>query len=219
MSPKFSAVLFDLDGTLLDTLDDLAASMNAVLAGRGLPGHPVEAYRHFVGDGMETLVRRALPAGSDEAAIAASLAAMRAEYGRRWADQTRPYPGVPDMLDALAARGLPMAILSNKPDDFSRLTVERLLPRWRFRAVVGMRPGVPRKPDPAAALQIASELKIPPNQFIYLGDTGTDMCTARGAGMYAVGALWGFRTAEELRENGAARLIAAPGELLALLTP
>ena len=215
---KYKAVLFDLDGTLLDTLDDLADSMNAVLSAMGLPAHPPEAYKYFVGDGVEELVRRALPVGRrDPRTVTGGVQAMRTEYGRRWADKTRPYDGVEAMLDAVSDRGLPMAVFSNKPDDFTRLTVERLLPRWRFEAVRGARDGVPRKPDPAGAIQIAADLGIPAARFLYLGDTGTDMITAGAAGMYAVGALWGFRTADELRRGGAQALIRHPLDLIELL--
>jgi len=215
---KYQAVLFDLDGTLLDTLDDLADSMNAVLSSMDLPGHDAEAYKLFVGDGVEHLASRALPAGRrDSQTVVRCVQAMRTEYGRRWADKTRPYEGVEAMLDALSDRGLRMAIFSNKPDDFTRLTVERLLPRWRFDAVRGARDGVPRKPDPAGAIQIAADLGIAPSRFLYLGDTNTDMATAGAAGMYAVGALWGFRTADELRESGARTLIHHPLDLIELL--
>ncbi len=215
---RYRAVLFDLDGTLLDTLEDLADSMNAALGRHGYPPHPVEAYRHFVGDGVENLARRALPEGSRDADnIDRCLAAMRAEYGRRCDRKSRPYAGVPELLDALGERGLVLAILSNKMDDFTQRVVSKLLADWSFAVVRGALPEVPRKPDPAGAVAIARELEIPPAEFLYLGDTGTDMKTAVSAGMFAVGALWGFRDAPELRESGARKLIARPGELLELL--
>ena len=212
------AVLFDLDGTLLDTLEDLAVSMNAVLARHGLPQHDLASYQYHVGDGVENLVRRTLPADRRTSAfIAPCVAEMRAEYSRRWKDKTRPYPGIPELLDALVARSVRLAVLSNKPDEMTRLTVSTLLPRWRFDAVRGERAGIPRKPDPAAALDIAAELGLPAGAFLYLGDTNTDMQTAVAAGMFAVGALWGFRPAEELRASGAQALLAQPLELLKFL--
>jgi len=210
-----AAVMFDLDGTLLDTLEDLADSMNAVLMRLGLPGHPVEAYKHFVGDGMPNLVRRALPDDRrDGTAIELGSQAMREEYAKRWRAKSRPYEGVPEMLDGLFERGLKVTILSNKPDDFTRMTVEALLPDWEFRVVRGVLPDVPRKPDPAAALRIAKELSIPPEDFLYCGDTDTDMKTAAAAGMVPLGALWGFRDASELRKAGAAILLERPEDLL-----
>ena len=215
---KHRAVLFDLDGTLLDTVQDLADSVNTVLRRFGFPEHDVQAYKYFVGDGVEELARRALPEGHrDQATLAKSMAAIREEYSHRWANNTRPYQGIPELLDALSAADVRMAILSNKPDDSTRATVSRLLPGWRFHPVVGASASVPMKPDPGGALAIARSLNLPPVAFIYLGDTATDMKTARAAGMYAVGALWGFRTAAELTQNGAQTIIEKPGHLLELL--
>jgi phosphoglycolate phosphatase len=142
---------------------------------------------------------------------------MRREYTQRWAELTKPYPGVPDLLDGLTQRGIRMAVLSNKPDDFTKLMVEALLPRWSFEAVLGVRAGVPKKPDPAAALEIARKLGVEPSAFLYLGDTDTDMKTAVSAGMFPVGALWGFRPGNELAAHGAQVLIQDPPDLLGLL--
>ncbi|MFH1724937.1 MAG: HAD family hydrolase [Elusimicrobiota bacterium] len=218
MGKGFRAVLFDLDGTLLDTLDDIADSMNAVLRRAGYPEHPLEAYKYFVGDGIRALVLRALPEDRrDDAGIETQLGAMREEYGRRWKDKTRPYAGVPKLLDALSKRGLRMAILSNKPENNTRSAVEALLGGWKFAEVRGAAPGGPLKPDPSGAMEISAALGIPPDEFIYLGDTGIDMKTAVGAGMYAVGALWGFRKADELLAEGAKALIQRPEDLLRLL--
>lgn len=214
----YRAAIFDLDGTLLDTLEDLADSMNAVLRVTGYPEHPVDAYRYFVGDGVEMLVRRALsPLDPDEELVRRCMDAMAEEYGRRWANKTRPYPGIPELLDALEARAFPKAVFSNKPDAFVRMTVDRLLAGWHFDPVRGARPGEPKKPDPAGALEIAAYLKIQPQECLYLGDTNTDMRTARRAGMYAVGVTWGFRSAAELVASGAQRLLEHPIELLELL--
>jgi phosphoglycolate phosphatase len=214
----YQAVLFDLDGTLLDTLADLGNAMNRVLAGRGFPTHPLDAYRYFVGEGARILVTRALPADRrDEATIESCLAAFAADYDQNWQVETQPYPGVAELLDALIARGLKLAVLSNKPHEFTVRCVSQLLPHWTFDAVLGQREGVPRKPDPAGAFEIAAQLKIPPANFLYLGDTFVDMETARAAGMFPVGVLWGFRPAEELQESGAQALIARPGELVGLL--
>jgi phosphoglycolate phosphatase len=183
--------------------------MNGVLSHFGFPIHELEKYRHFVGDGMENLVRRSLPDSvkNDSRLITNCLEMMRKTYELNWGVMTRPYPGVPELLDALSERGLKMAVLSNKPDDSTQKVVEGLLPAWRFEAVVGARPAVPLKPDPFSALEIAKRLKLGPARFVYLGDTATDMKTANAAGMFAVGALWGFRDAGELIAGGAAKLI------------
>jgi phosphoglycolate phosphatase len=209
------AVLFDLDGTLVDSLEDIADSMNAVLARLGVPEHPVDAYRYFVGEGMEMLVRRALPDGrDDDTTLTSALLAVRAEYAKRSVRKTRPYPGIPELLDTLAGREIPVAVLSNKPHAPTLDLVGRLLGSWSFAAVLGAGPDRPRKPDPAGAFEIAGELGIAPTEWFYLGDTATDMQTARAAGMGAVGVLWGFRTADELTAAGAELLLPHPLDLL-----
>jgi phosphoglycolate phosphatase len=215
------AVLFDLDGTLLDTIEDLADASNAALASLGLPSHPVDAYRYFVGDGVETLMRRALPpeAAGDEKVVARAVGLQRAAYRDRWHEKTRPYPGVMELLAELEGRHVRMAILSNKPDPAVDEVVRHYFSSARFEIVRGALPGVPVKPDPGSALRVAAEMGLEPGDFLYLGDTNTDMLTARAAGMVPIGALWGFRTEAELREAGAARLIARPQELIGLLTP
>lgn len=212
---KFKAVLFDLDGTLLDTIDDLADSMNSVLKKHEFPKHGIDKYKYFVGDGMDVLVRRALPVFlKDESVIAGCIAAMKEEYSFRWADKTRPYDGIPELLDAFSASGVRLSILSNKPHEPTGIVVSRMLADWKFEMVVGVRDGVPRKPDPAAAVSIAESLGIAPDEFLYLGDTHTDMETAVAAGMFPAGALWGFRTADELIEAGARILVRHPADLL-----
>jgi len=216
MGRRLTGVLFDLDGTLLDTLQDLADSTNRCLASLGLPGHPVEAYRYFVGDGLANLALRVLPAErQDPASVEALKDLFNGDYHEHWADSTRPYEGIPALLDALSARGLPMAILSNKPHSFTVDMVAHFLSAWRFAAVFGARESHSRKPDPAAALQIGQALGLAPGQMLYAGDTRTDMEPARNAGMFAVGVLWGFRPRAELLDSGAQALVAHPAELLA----
>jgi phosphoglycolate phosphatase len=211
------AVLFDLDGTLLDTLQDIADACNAALCRHGFPPHPVDAYRYFVGDGVPVLISRTVPAEPHNAETLASVAAAyREEYQRRWNATAAPYPGVGELLDQLTHRGLPLAVLSNKPDEFTRRCVAELLPRWAFSIVLGASAAFPPKPDPAGARHVARTLDLPPEQFCYLGDTPTDMRTAVAAGMFPVGVLWGFRPADELKAAGARQLISHPRELLEL---
>jgi phosphoglycolate phosphatase len=215
---NFQAVLFDLDGTLLDTLDDLADSTNLALSKLGLPEHPAEAYKEFIGDGIENLVRRAVPADRRDSATLAECGRLtREHYAARWAEKTRPYDGVADLLDALTNRGVRMTVFSNKPDEFTQLCVARLLAGRRFEVVLGATAALPKKPDPAGALLIAERLQLSPAEVVYLGDTGTDMQTAVAAGMFPVGALWGFRAAEELLAAGARALIERPQDLLHVL--
>lgn len=215
---KYKAVIFDLDGTLLDTIEDLGDSMNSVLSNHGYATHDLAAYRYFVGNGMRNLVIRALPEDKrDRASVDQALSEMRSEYAKRWADKTRPYPGIPALLDALTGKGVKLSVLSNKLDRFSNDIVKKLLPDWSFYPVYGEREGVPIKPDPSGALEIAKILGLSPEDFLYLGDTGIDMKTAVSAGMYAIGVLWGFRDAEELEKNGANMIISDPMEVLKLL--
>ncbi len=213
---ELAGVLFDLDGTLLDTLEDLADSTNRCLARLGFPGHPVEAYRYFVGDGLANLALRTLPAERrDPTTVQALQELFNGDYREHWADKTRPYEGIAGLLDGLAARGRPMAVLSNKPHAFTVEMVGHFFSAWRFAAVFGARESHPRKPDPAAALEAGGQMGLAPAQVLYAGDTRTDMETARNAGMFAVGVLWGFRPRAELEQSGAQALVARPAELLA----
>jgi phosphoglycolate phosphatase len=214
-----SAVLFDLDGTLLDTLEDLADSANAALESRDLPTHPLDAYRFFVGDGVRKLMLRALPAerAGDAAFVDEMVGEMRRRYSENWDNKTRPYPGVGELLDGLTERGVPFCVVSNKPQDFTDLCVQRLLGQWSFAAVLGVSDAIPPKPDPTGARQAVERLNVPAERFLYLGDTNTDMKTAGAAGMFPVGAAWGFRPVEELQANGARAIAQHPTDLLTLL--
>jgi phosphoglycolate phosphatase len=205
----FRAAIFDLDGTLLNTLEDLADSMNRVLERNRLPTHELAAYKYFVGDGIDVLVQRALPfqvAGEHE--LQRFVQEMKSEYARRWLSRTQPYPGIPELLSAFEAAGVITAVLSNKPGDASQAIVKALLPDAVFKIVVGATPQRPKKPNPSAALEIAARFNIPPQDFLFIGDTPIDMQTACAAGMFPLGVLWGFRTAEELTAAGAKMLVA-----------
>ncbi|RPH51420.1 MAG: HAD family hydrolase [Desulfobacteraceae bacterium] len=212
---KFKAVIFDLDGTLLDTIDDLADSMNSVLERHGFPEHGIDKYKYFVGDGIDVLVRRALPIPcGDESFIEECITQMKREYDLRWADKTRPYDGVPELLDAFSASGARLSILSNKPHGSTCVVVSKMLANWKFEMVVGARDGVPKKPDPSSAISISESFGLATGEFLYIGDTGTDMKTAVSAGMFPAGVLWGFRPAGELVEAGARILVRYPADLL-----
>ena len=212
------AILFDLDGTLLDTLVDIADSANSTLARYGFPTHSLDVYRYFIGDGVNMLISRALPKEKRSSDIIAKcVKGFREFYSLNWNAKTRPYDGVLELLDALAAKHIKMTILSNKPDNFTKQCVSELLPNHHFEMILGQRDGVPMKPDPAGALLIAENLGIAPSQFLYLGDSAIDMDTAVRAGMFPVGVLWGFRPLEELQEYGAQAVIERPVDLLELL--
>jgi len=215
---SYQAVVFDLDGTLLNTLADLATAMNAALAASRLPTHPVESYKFHVGGGLMNLIHRTAPASMDDPALEAKLVAdMRAAYSNCWDATTVPYDGVGEMLDGLVARGVPMGVFSNKPHDFTMLCVTQLLAAWPFVAIRGVNEQTPRKPDPSGALAVAAAMGAEPARTLYVGDTGTDMETGTNAGMVVVGVTWGFRGVEELLANGAQAIIAEPPELLGLL--
>ncbi len=193
--------------------------MNAVLASRGYPTHPASKYRFFVGDGLEVLARRTMPdpLGNDEHIVRECAEQVRIEYNARWRNKSRLYPGIPELLDDLIARGTILAILSNKPHAFVEQIARHFFNKWKFASIQGALPDVPRKPDPASALAISRAIGLPPHSFLYLGDTNTDMQTAIAAGMFPVGALWGFRPAAELREAGARSLATHPRDVLKLL--
>jgi phosphoglycolate phosphatase len=213
------AAIFDLDGTVLDTVDDLADSMNEALVAHGLPTHSREAFFHFVGNGVMDLVRRTLPEDirGDEDRLAKIAASYRESYQRLWNHKTTPYPGISEMLERLQASGLPMAVLSNKPQHFTELCIRHYFPQIRFEPLWGQRDTVPRKPDPTAALDIAQHWGLSPSEIAFVGDTDTDMKTATNAGMFRVGVTWGFRNAAELREHGADVLCGTAAELEAVL--
>ena len=213
---RFRAVIFDLDGTLADTLSDIAEAMNRALEGHDLPTLEPDAYRTLVGEGVERLVKRAVPTDRPEL-IGPVLDDLKRYYTDHMLDRTTAYSGIPELLDRLTERQIPMARVSNKPEPATRWMVERMFDRWHFAAVVGGTDGVPLKPDPTAVLKIAGDLGIEPSACVYLGDTMTDMQTAVAAGMYPVGALWGFRDRDELLAHGAKALVTEPLDLLALL--
>ena len=214
----FRATIFDLDGTLLDTLDDIANAANRVLAARGFPTHPNPKYQTFIGEGVVKLMLQALPkTHQDEATVQVCVGAYVQEYERTWKAKTKPYAGVPEMLDALVVRGLKLAVLSNKPDHFTQRCVGELLAEWAFDVVLGASDKYPRKPNPASAIETARRLGVSPAECLYVGDSGIDMQTARAAQMCSVGVLWGFRGKAELLKDGAQALISQPGEVLGLL--
>lgn len=200
------AWIFDLDGTLLDTLDDLADSINVMLAERGLPLRDRDEVCAGVGDGMRKLVERMLPVEqAGEAEIDAALEQYRAAYRGRWNRRTRPYPGIEAELRRLTAAGVPLGVVSNKPQEFTERMISHYFPAPEvvFGAVFGQRDGVPVKPDPAGLIEAAGVLAVDPGRCAYVGDSPGDVLAARRAGMRAVGVNWGFRSGEVLREAGA----------------
>lgn len=210
------AVIFDLDGTLLNTLGDLRAATNHALEVRGLPPHSMEEIRQFIGNGIRLLICRAMPEGTPEAEIDAALDDFKAYYAAHIHDRTVPYDGIPQLLTALRKRGIKVAVLSNKIDSASQQLIEHFFP-GKTDVVFGEHVGVPRKPDPTSCRMVMQQLGVQPEQVLYVGDSGTDMQTAKNAGLYAVGVTWGFRSKEVLLEYGADVLVHRPEQILQIL--
>lgn len=217
-APAIRGVIFDLDGTLIDSLEDIANAMNAALGSMGYPAHPLSAYRYFVGEGVKHLVECAIPPEHRKPDdVDTFLAFYRDHYREQWKGVTRIYHGLPGVLDRLRDAGLPLAVLSNKPHDLTVDCVNHFLAPWPFDPVYGQRDEIPRKPDPAAALDIARHWGLDPAAIAFVGDTRTDMNTAHAAGMIAVGVTWGFRPEQELVDHRAAHLARTPADLLRIL--
>ncbi|NNE93571.1 MAG: HAD family hydrolase [Verrucomicrobiales bacterium] len=211
------AIIFDLDGTLLDTLEDLANSGNAVVAKRGLPTHSKEDYKVFIGDGMENLVQRIFPEGqrpASEEELAAILEEYKSEYEKHWNETTRAFDGIPELLDRAVEQGIKLGVLSNKAHEFTVKCVEEFLPDWKWDVIFGQRDGVPQKPAPDAAIEAAAVMDVSPDECWFVGDSDVDVQTGVNAGMTTIGVTWGFRTAEELRANGATRVVDRPDEII-----
>ena len=213
------AVVFDLDGTLLDTIADLAGAINRSLAACGLPTHTVDECRTYVGGGIREAVRRACPPDSSGELIDRVLDLYRDDYPYHCAEQTRRYPGIPELLDRLARRGVLLGVLSNKTEATAQKVVRTFFPDVSFRCVLGRAEGRPLKPDPGAAAPVLAALGLSAGEVAYAGDSGTDMVFARASGMLPVAAPWGYRSREELVEQGAVLVPGSPEELDALLEP
>jgi len=215
---SFKAVIFDLDGTLVNSLQDIADSMNRVLSIQGYATHDYDAYKYFIGKGLRNLVSRVLPEGSNtEENIVTLYAELLKDYAENCLCKTQLYEGIPEILDSLQKKGLKLAILSNKADVFTKKIAKELMSQWHFEQIIGSGKETPRKPDPTGALMVSKSIGIPPHEILYVGDTSVDMHTAQAAGMFPLGVTWGFRTREELLENGAKAIIDHPKELLPLL--
>lgn len=210
------ALLFDLDGTLVNSLEDLKNSTNFALDKMGFPVHETECYKYFVGDGMAKLIERALPEDKrDKETIQNTLKIFLEHYAQHYVDKTVPYDGIVQLLDELTSYKL--AIISNKNQEMATVVVKKLLGD-KFQIVCGKRENYPTKPDPKLTLEIISELGVKPSECVFIGDSGMDMAVAKNAGCIALGVLWGFRKEDELRENGADYIASAPAEILGVLS-
>lgn len=210
-------LIFDLDGTLVDSLPGISASLNRTLTAHGLPGHSDAAVRSFIGDGLRNLIQRGANPGAEPSRIDSLLSFYKKDYDVSWASGTQPYPGVHNLLDELQKDGYPLAILSNKTHDFTTVIVEALFPKIHFTKVLGQRDGVRHKPHPAGAFLIAETAGISPENCYLIGDSTIDLETAMNADMKAISVTWGYHDRSRLIEAGATTLIEQPSELMAIL--
>lgn len=214
----YKHIIFDLDGTLLNTLEDLAAATNWVCALHGWPAHSVEEYKYFVGNGAPKLLERVVPPGvavTDELRRV-TLAEFTERYNAHKEDKTTVYAGMPEALARLKGAGLTLAVLSNKPHEAAFPVVERYYPGV-FAAVQGALPGLPVKPDPTLLHKLMEKLGASPADTLFVGDSNVDIRTAKNGGLTGCGVLWGFRTRAELETEGADFIVETPEELAELI--
>ncbi|MDP4174927.1 MAG: HAD family hydrolase [Bacteroidota bacterium] len=212
---KFEGIIFDLDGTMANTLEDLSDSMNRVLAEKCFPTHSYELYKTIIGKGLRNLVTSSLPEiNRTNETIDECYNLMMEDYSNNCLNKTHLYKGFAEVIEKLKQQGIKLAVLSNKIDDLTQRIVDHLADAKNFDVILGAQPDVPPKPDPKGALLIAKRMGIAPENILYIGDTGIDMLTANKAGMKAIGAAWGFRTKKELHDNGAMVILNLPVELL-----
>lgn len=211
------AVLFDLDGTLADSLLDLSISTNYAIGKFGYKPQPTENFKLFAGDGMAKMIERALSQSLDkENEVSRIMPVFLEYYGNHFCDNTKAYKGVVELIDNLKSRGLAVAVVTNKAQEMAEKVVLKLYSN-RFDLIFGKRKGIPPKPDPTAALMAMRELNVKPSECIFVGDSKMDILAGLNSGAYPVGVLWGFREKEELISGGAKQLIEKPQELLAII--
>lgn len=214
---RYKVVIFDLDGTLLNTLEDIGNSCNKVIEVFGFTSHPIDAYGYFVGDGSRKLIERATNLDSKDPMVDCMLSSFKDVYTKGLVSKTSLYEGIPSMLDALENEGVILNILSNKIHTFLQSCTQEYLSSWSFAKVLGERDGIEKKPSPEAVLQIIADLGVSPKEVLFVGDTKTDMKTASNAKIDSCGVLWGFRDKKELEDYGATYIIEKPEELIPLV--
>ena len=210
-------IIFDLDGTLIDSLEDIAICMNQVLKELNLPFHKIEDYKFFVGGGISILVDNALHKETSQEIKDKVTARFKVVYDQELHKKTLPYEGIYELLDELEKQGFNIAILSNKPHEFTVQYAKNLFSKYNMQEIHGQKKEIPKKPDPITAINIAKRFQTPCEEVYFVGDTMIDMQTAKNAKMKAIGVLWGFRDEEELLNNGADFLVKHPLDILDIL--
>ena len=211
------AIIFDLDGTLLNTIMDLSETVNIVLQKHSFPLHSIEEYKYFLGKGIVVLCRKAFPAEINEGDFQQYLKEVEDVYKVRQTLKTRPFDGITEMLKELNNLGIKIAILSNKPHEFTGTTVGHYFPNIKFEVIYGARDGFERKPSPDSPLEIAKIMNLKPEELYFVGDSETDIKTGRNANMHSIGVEWGYRKKLELEEAGATYIISRPSDILKYL--
>jgi len=212
------AIIFDLDGTLVDSIYDIGTAVNGALDFFNLPPSPLESYSEMVGDGLLTVVKKAAPSSTSADIIQEILKKTFEFYEHCYDKQTKIYPSIDNLLNSLTEKQIKLAILSNKQDYFTKKITESVLRKWKFEPVLGSRENIPRKPDPYTLNQIISDLNIDKNNCLYVGDSGSDMKTAISAEVTPIGVSWGYRPVSDLIQNGASKIIDHPMDLLHYLS-
>ncbi len=215
---RYSSIIFDLDGTLLDTVDDIGTAANTVLQELGYPSHPLPAYQKFVGSGVAVLFQRAIPGDNPkQIEVEDCVTRFQQVYAACWNHASKPYGKILELLDKLSISQCKLAILSNKPDVFTKKCVSHFFSLYGFNPVFGQRPNVPRKPDPQAVLESMQQHQSSAEQTMFIGDSEIDVQTAQNAGIFSVGVGWGYRGSEALLAQGVDLIVEHPTDLLSFL--
>ena len=210
----YSSIIFDLDGTLLDTLQDIAETANTTLVRHNFPTHHPKDYMQFVGDGLSVLIERITPQETEQYLLDSCRQMFMQLYAENWHKNCRPYPGIEDLLSTVVKKSISISVLSNKPHAFTQLFINRYFPAVSFSQVYGQREGVARKPDPTVALQIAHQQNLLPEKMLFVGDTAIDIRTGKAAAMATAAVTWGFRGIDELQREKPDILVNTPMDLL-----
>lgn len=213
---NIQGIIFDLDGTLVHTIEDIGDAANTLLKIHGYPQYTVEDYTRWIGNGAARFIERAMGEEVDPVQLKNYVSEFKEIYGQNLHNKSHLYEGIPQLLDELSSKGVKLAILSNKPHHLTEAVVSYYLSAWDFKPVFGQRVHIPRKPDPTAAFEIAEQMRIPVNRFLFVGDSKGDLLTSKAAGMMPVGVSWGYGLSENVRLNGET-LIHRPDEIMSLL--